>query len=229
MKIICPACRRLVEKENINAEKDYAFCPVCQEAFMISALLQGDNGDQNETELFEKIMREPPRGTWKHEDFDKKTIGATMRSPFAFFLVPFMMVWSGGSLGGIYLTQLISGKFNLVISLIGLPFLLGSIIFWSMTVMTIAGKVEVIIGKDSYVFTGVGKLGIKKRFDWDSAVRIYEDKILPNGFFHNARYASSIFIEGKTRIKFGAGLREDRKYFLLTALKYLHHKKNYGA
>jgi hypothetical protein len=99
--------------------------------------------------------------------------------------------------------------------------------------MAIAGKVEIVIGDDSYVFIGLGKIGIKRRFDWNSTIHIYEDKNNGNGFFQNNRYSSSIFIEGKTRIKFGSGLKEDRKYFLLTALKYFYsknrNKKNYGA
>ena len=195
MKVICPKCGRVVEKENVNTEKDYAFCTTCQDVFTISALLH----KVNEAGLSEKIINDPPKGAWRYEDYDKKIIGATTRSPLAFFLVPFMMIWSGGSLGVIYVSQIISGEFDLYLSLFGIPFLAGSIVLLCVTSMAIAGKVEVVIGEDSYVFTGVGTVGIKKKFDWNSVVRIYEDKMIRNGFLGNDRYSASIFIEGKTQ------------------------------
>ena len=34
------------------------------------------------------------------------------RSCIAFFLVPFTLFWAGGSLGGIYGTQIAKGEFN---------------------------------------------------------------------------------------------------------------------
>lgn len=57
-------------------------------------------------------------------------ISATTESPIAFFLVPFMLVWSGGSLGGIYGTQIANGHFNLFLSLFGIPFCNGDNIIW---------------------------------------------------------------------------------------------------
>ncbi|MDR0322487.1 MAG: hypothetical protein LBI28_13385 [Treponema sp.] len=228
MKIICPTCSHEIEKENINAEKDYVFCNMCQNAFKISDLLDTAGHNENETILAEKIIKNPPKGAWKYKDFNKLIIGATTRSLTALFLVPFMIVWSGGSIGGIYIMQMITGEFNLFLSLCGIPFLIGSIFLLATTLMTVVGKVEIVIGDDSYVFTGVGKIGIKKRFDWKSVVRIYEDKNTVTGFFSNNRYSSSIYLEGKTRIRFGNGLKEEHKYFLLTALRYYHNIRNYG-
>ena len=54
---------------------------------------------------------------------DTVSLGATTRSPIAFFLVPFMCVWSGGSLGGVYGSQVLNGEFDLGISLFGIPFI----------------------------------------------------------------------------------------------------------
>ena len=226
MKIVCTNCSHDIENENINAEKDFFYCVNCQNAYKISDLLNEHN--ENDTIPYKEIINNPPKGTWKLEDPEKIVIGSTTRSPIAFFLVPFMIIWSGGSIGGIYVTQIISRKFDLFSSLFGIPFLIGSIIFWSVTLMAIVGKVEVTIGKDSFVFTGVWKIGIKRKFDWNSIIHIYEDRNYRSGFFQNNRYSSSIIMEGKTRIKFGIGLKEDRKFYLLNALKYFHsRKKNY--
>ena len=196
MKIVCPHCGHLIESENIPDNKQ-----------------RGDlSGD---------ILNNPPKGAWKYEDYDGMIIGASTRSPIAFFLVPFMTVWSGGSLGGIYITQMTSGEFNLMLSLFGIPFLIGSIVLLCINLMAIAGKVEVAIGMDSYVFTGVGKIGIKKRFDWDSVNNIYEQENIRSTGSRNNKITSSIIMEGSTRIKIGTGLKEEHRYFLLTALKHL--------
>jgi YHS domain-containing protein len=228
MKIICQNCNHLIENEFINAGENYYFCNDCKNAFKISDLL--NNNNENEVNILKGIINNPPKGTWKHEDYDHIVIGATTRSPIAFFLIPFMTVWTGGAIGGIYLTQIIKGEFDLFVSLFGIPFIIGAIIFWSLTLMVTIGKVEIIIGKESYVFTGVGRIGIKRKFDWNSIIRIYEEKNNGNWSFSFNRNSSSIFIEGKTRIKFGDGLKEERKYYLVAILKYLHNKKeNYGT
>ena len=184
----------------------------------------------DKTALIEELLDNPPKGAWKREEYDKLVIGATMRSPAAFFLIPFMAVWSGMSIGGIYGSQIVNKEFDLFLSLFGVPFLAGTVIMLSMTLLAIAGKVEVVIGHESYVFKGVGKIGIKKRFDWNSVIRIYEsDHNIGNDVSVDSRYSSSryssIFIEGKERIKIGGGLKENRKYLLLTALKYYHSRK----
>jgi hypothetical protein len=222
MNVSCPQCGRVIEAANINVEKDFALCAACNNIFSLSEFLSGASGKRHASETVPGILKEPPRGVWKREYFDTTVIGATTRSPIAFFLVPFALVWSGGSVGILYGTQLVSGKFNLAFSLFGLPFLIGSLLLFSGALMALAGKIEVWIGRESFVFHGVGRLGIKKRFDWSSVTSIYEG--MPSfGVFETSR-GRAIFIEGATRIKFGGGLTEERKYYMVTALKCLHEK-----
>ena len=227
MNIKCPKCHKVIESNNINVEKDYAFCDACNEVFSVSKELSDDFG-LNPPHLMSKVMNNPPKGTWKHEDMNNVIIGASTRSPIAFFMVPFMIVWTGGSVGVLYGQQVISGEFDPFLSLFGVPFIIGSVIFWSLALMAIAGKVEVVIGADSYVFTGLGKIGKKKKFNWNSIIRIYEN--VPDSQFNINNYGRAIFLEGETRIKFGSGLNEKRRYYLVTVLKYMHSKKkNYFA
>lgn len=48
------------------------------------------------------------------------------------FLIPFMCVWSGTSVGGIYIWPLLRGKpLELAPCLFGIPFLVASIAIWS--------------------------------------------------------------------------------------------------
>jgi hypothetical protein len=211
MKIQCPKCSQVIPPDQVNVAVDVALCPQCNEAFKVSDLFDQDTVDPD-------LLKNPPNGAWFRKEMDQIVVGATTRSPIAFILVPFMCVWSGGSIGGIYGSQIISGKFNLLLSLFGIPFLIGSIIFWTFAFMAICGKVEVTIGRISSVFVGIGKAGWKKYFDWSSVKAIRE------GFSYNQYPGSNqglIVIESKEPFKFGTGLNENRRYFILNVLKYL--------
>src|SRR4051812_10763885 len=130
MVVTCPHCASSLAPEDINVEADTALCRSCGEAARFSDLLHPHPPSESPV---------PPRGTWDNDDGVERCIGASTRSPMALVLVPFMCVWSGLSLGGIYGSQIVSGKFNPVMSLFELPFLAGSLIFWAWTAMTVFG------------------------------------------------------------------------------------------
>lgn len=211
MKIQCPKCRQVVPSDQINVGTDLAFCPQCNEGFRISNSVDRDSFNAD-------TLRNPPRGTWFRQEVDRVVVGASTRSPIAFFLVPFMCIWSGGSLGGIYGSQISRGEFDLEASLFGIPFILGSVILGSMALMAVCGKVEVSIGRMSSVFVGVGRLGWTRRFEWSEVQTIREDGTNVN---YPGGHQMAIVMEGKGRLKFGTGLNEARRYFVLGALKYL--------
>jgi hypothetical protein len=93
------------------------------------------------------------------ETMDGFRLSLSTRSCIAFFLVPFTLFWAGGSLGGIYGTQIAQGKFNWMMSLFGIPFLIGSVALIGLTIMTVAGRtvVELAGGKFSI---RTGALGV---------------------------------------------------------------------
>lgn len=214
MKIQCPKCKSIVPSDQINVSTDLAFCPNCSEGFKISESI--DLGEINET-----VLDNPPKGAWFRQEYDKVILGASTRSPIALFLVPFMCVWSGGALGGIYGSQIAKGEFDLESSLFGIPFILGSMIFWSFALMAVCGKVELSIGRESSIFVGVGKLGWTRKFDWSDVQTIREQT---TSFHYPGGHNAAIFLEGKKRIKFGTSLNEGRRFFILNSLKYLKSK-----
>lgn len=208
--IKCPKCGAPIPPEQVNVGTDIAFCTRCNDGFKVSSVV---TSEPEKTE-FPKVTQ----GTWFREDADGVVVGATTRSPIAFFLVPFMLVWSGGSLGGIYGSQLASGKFHPIMSLFGIPFVLGSVLFWSLALMSIWGKVEVHIGRRSSVFVGIGSLGWTRQFSWPDVKAIRECEM-------NLRYPGghqgAISLEGATRLRFGSGLNASRLYFVVKTLKAL--------
>src|SRR4051812_18688409 len=102
-------------------------------------------------------LTRPPAGARFVRNMRGFEVSVSTRSVLAVFLVPFMCVWSGGSLGGIYGSQVMQGQFDLMRSLFGLPFLIGSVVLGSLTLMAVAGRVHVQVkGNDGSVFIGVG-------------------------------------------------------------------------
>jgi len=195
-------------------QTDIGKCQECEHIFKLSEVIdyEADGFDINS----------PPKGAWFITNDATIKLGATTRSAIAFFLVPFTLVWSGGSLGGIYVTQIISGEFNPFISLFGIPFLLGSILLWTISLMAIWGKVEITITDDGgTVFTGLGKIGRKKHFAWEDISRIME-KHTP--FNYPGKKGDPIHLIGATNISFGSGLSKSRKYYVMRTLQVIANR-----
>ncbi len=216
MKLVCPNCSASLGEADVNVANNVAFCRPCAHAFQLSELVGAASATQT-SPPFDPTTN-PPKGCWYRETMDGWTAGATTRSPAAFFIVPFMCVWSGGSLGGIYGSQIIEGKFNLAISLFGIPFLLGSIFLGIAAAMAIAGKVILTArGDDLAIFTGVWGIGWRRKVTIASNSRLYSNNA-------NVRYpggnTSAITIEGPKSIRFGSGLSFPRQMFLTQLLRY---------
>ncbi len=212
MKIQCPQCGKVIPAENVNIATDMALCGACNEAFKVSECADLDA-------VNEDVLADPPSGAWYRGEFGGFSVGASTRSPIAFLMVPFMCVWSSVSLGVIYGSQIVSGKFSLMFSLFGIPFLLMGILFWTFTLMAICGKVVVTVqDTDGTVFAGIGPIGWRRRFDWSEVKVIREEASIMH---YPGGYMRGIIFEGKGRLKFGTSLNEKRRYFMLSALKYL--------
>ena len=213
MKITCPACESPVPANQLNIATDVGFCPRCEEAFAVSERVAG--GDC--AEGFD--LHAGPPGTWFEERVDGWTLGASTQSWAAVFLVPFMCIWSGGSLGGIYGTQIFSGKFDLGLSLFGIPFVLGTLFLGSIAAMTVCGKLVVSTdGSEGRVFTGVGPMGWTRRFDWSTIQQVREGVSQTTDSGGTNR---EIALVGAGGLKFGSELSEGRRYYLLQALRRL--------
>lgn len=95
----CPKCQNQINSENINVRKDYCLCSKCSSTFKLSDLINPNSDGKFD-------IKNNPKGTWYRREGNEIIIGASTRSWIAFFLVPFMIVWSGASLGGIYGSQI---------------------------------------------------------------------------------------------------------------------------
>lgn len=209
MTIACPRCGANLNDADVNVATDIGACKACGNVFKLSEAVGGVPAVPIDS-------LSPPPGAWFTRTADGFELGATTRSYAAFFLVPFMCLWSGGSLGGIYGTQLAKGQFDLAQSLFGIPFLLGSIIFWGAALMSVFGKNTLTVSGDNAVtFSGVGPIGWHKRFAWSSVRSVVEES------YRSGRNSlqTALFLQGETRIKFAGGISQARRYYLLQALR----------
>ena len=125
-------------------------------------------------------------------------------------------------MGGIYGSQIMHGKFDIMMSLFGIPFLIGTLFLGSAAIMSLFGRVDVsVVDNQGTVFVGVGPFGWTRRFDWSEITRIEED-LSSNASANNNRVVISLV--GKTRLKFGSMLNESRRYYILQGLKLLHQR-----
>lgn len=209
-KLVCLKCRSEIPLSDVNVSTDIALCRQCGQTWSYADLLADKESAEIDTMA-------PPKGAWFHEvppcSFE---VGVSTRSAAALFLVPFMCVWSGFSLGGIYGSQFMKGQFNLTMSLFGIPFVLGTLLFGSIALMTVCGKVVVRVdGENGTVFTGVGPIGWRRRLNWRgvSSVRCTES------YGRRGSVSRQIKFEGETPLSFASGVKEERLNFMLAVLR----------
>ncbi|KJZ09228.1 hypothetical protein TW85_22035 [Marinomonas sp. S3726] len=204
MQVSCNQCKRKISSENINVAKDTAFCINCESLTSLSSILSSlPSKSFDSTQVLKGVKVESEGQTW--------SVQASHRSFMALYIVPFTLVWSGFSLSGIYGSQIINREFILEQSLVGLPFLIGSICLVTIALMSIFGRTLVSYEQGKVrVFMGIGAIGWNRKADWNSIDNIKE------GDFHRTKYLA---LEGKQRLNFGWGISSEKRYFVCNYLK----------
>ncbi len=214
MATLCPNCREEIDSRDFNVATDVAYCRRCQIATPLSVIRRDFQRAAPEVNLDAQ-----PEGAWMYDEGDTLVIGASTRSRQAITLIPFTALWAGGSMWGIYGRQFSSGHFSLTTSLVGIPFLLGSALLLAQCLMWTVGRVELrLTGAEAVVFTGVGTVGSRKRFDGAGVTRVYED-FTAAGSTSPDGPPRAIFVEGVAQVNFGSLLSDERRRFMASALR----------
>lgn len=233
---MCPRCRQVIGADDINVGKDLAHCRACNTAHALSDLF-AENLEGGPVDL-----QNPPCGVRCETSAFETVIEASHRAwGAALALLAAALFWNG-IVSVFVMFALFASLTQLGVVLPewlprfqndGRPTGTGELIFiWLFLtpfiaigtglavafVSTIAGKTRVRIGRDAgSVFVGVGRVGWTRRFD-PAQVRRIE-------IVHSAQRSGDgqfeILLElsdGK-EIKFGSLLKEDRRRFLVSALK----------
>lgn len=204
MEVNCTICKRRVEAKNINVAKDTAYCEKCENLSSLSSLLESTPSKNFDA-------RSPVSGTTLDDGGYKWAVSGSHRSWAALFIVPFTLVWAGVSLSGIYGRQIFNGEFDLGQSLFGLPFLMGSIVLITVSLMSVFGRTLVSMenGK-ALIFIGIGTVGWYRRFDWGLIDRVIEN---------TSGNHKHISLEGSKRLSFGWGLSSKKLYYVANFLR----------
>jgi hypothetical protein len=211
MSTICPSCRSAIAVDDINVSTDLALCRACGKSFRFSEIVGEPSSGVPD-------LNSPPPGAFFEQLPDGFRVGATTRSGMAVFLVPFTCVWAGGSLSGIYGSQIVKGHFALGPSLFGLPFLIGSCFLISLCALYTMGQMTVTKSSDRLsIFVGVGGLGWTRNYLWSDFRTIRDD--YASGSMNWNRQGRLIALEGKRRAAFGSLWTDERRYFVLQAIR----------
>lgn len=215
MKLLCPSCNKVLSASEVNETRGVVMCRTCEEFFPLAEL-------RSEAELERFDPRRVPAGAWYEEREDGVRFGVSLRNCAAFFLVPFTLVWGGGSLGGIYGSQVFSGEFNILLSLFGLPFLFGTIVLVSISLMMVAGKMELHIdGDEGRIFTGVGPIGWTRRFSLSetTGVELRDGRRSTHHHRNQSGTGKEIVLLGKEELRFGGSLSGEVQQWMTLCLK----------
>ena len=154
--------------KNINVEKDVMLCPACGET---SSFAEAAAKCRFEESGGARLGAPPPKHLSVKSEIDPSDASETVSLVYrkfdknAIFLVPFTLVWAGGSMGMIYGSQIVNRTFSWPISLFGLPFLLGSIFLVSQCLFALFGKRVLTLKRgNGLYFSGVGCFGKRIRF-----------------------------------------------------------------
>jgi hypothetical protein len=153
--IHCPTCGLPILPAEITPAGDLAYCRLCERTSTVDACRAAKPLAQRPAS-----SETPPKGLQLTENLTGFQIVLSTASWVALILWPFMFVWAGGSLSGIYGPQIKSGEFSWLMSLFGLPFLAGSVILFGVAFMSTFGRVIVESGQDGLLRIRKGGLGL---------------------------------------------------------------------
>jgi len=207
----CPYCRAPIPLDDVEVQTRGALCRACGQRHA----LPDPRGEGQRSRV---ALETPPR--WVREQAGPRgahTVTYKRPSAMAFFLVPFTAIWAGGSLTGIYGTQLSNGRLDLMQSLFGLPFLLGSLLLCAVTAYMLFGRTEVSLGRGrGRVFMGVGGLGRTRSFAYNRLTRV---GLCMSNVSVNDVPQEGIYVEnGDERMIFGTLMPEDAKRYIVAFL-----------
>ena len=207
MEFHCPDCGLPIEAADLAPAQGVAVCRFCEKPHPLAACQQAIPFEHRNI-IPEQAL---PKGVILEETMDGFRLTLSSRSCIAFFLVPFTLFWAGGSLGGIYGTQIAKGKFELLQSLFGLPFLVGSVFLIAVTAMAVAGRsvVELAGGR---LNLRTGALGIyrTKSADWRDVRGCRLTEVTRRGrSSYSTSYQLEVAVEGAEPLRLGVGAERE--------------------
>ena len=208
----CRHCGAAIDLADTNVAADIALCRACDQTMPFSSIA-------GQAELDAVDLTAPPKGVRVGGDLiGGIVIGYHRFSRVLLFLIPFTALWSGISLAGIYGQQIVQGKFDPQLSLVGLPFLVGTVVLLTVIAFLLFGTRRVAVGRGQCeVFMGVGPFGWRRSIPLgpETTVCLEPGSVRIN----NVRQRDVVVTTGERTLKFGATLPEEARVFIAAVLQ----------
>jgi len=224
VELHCPDCGLPIPVADIAPAAGLVVCRSCDKSYPLEA----SKVALPITERDHPLPVAPPAGVQAEEGMGGFTLTLSTRSAAAFFLVPFMLVWSGGSLGNIYGSQIYKGTFDPTLSLFGIPFVLGTLVFGSLALMALCGKHRLEVQGD-VLRHRVGFLGVywTRRRRWSDYERAEINETTSRTRRGGYSVQHQVLLKGPSQeYTCCTGVRRER---LAWAVKYLNAKLASGV
>lgn len=228
----CPKCKESIAVEDINIAEGIALCRGCWSLNRLSEVLDGGS-------IAAATIATPPAGCWARDHGSHQVVGATTRSWLkAAFLLVFCSGWI--SIVSVFVGIAISesakaigvqlpgrfpalpnargflGAWVLFLWLFLLPFILVGVNVVRMALLALAGRVEITVrGGEGAVFTGIGPLGIRKRFFAGAVTSVTVERAR---WPQNGPHPFQIVLQADRELRFGAMLSDARMKWLTKVL-----------
>ena len=218
MAIHCPKCDAEIPDSDFNVATDVAYCRVCKVNYKYSEL-------SSRIQATELNQTQVP----KHVTVDETPAGMRIVykkiSLLVLFLIPFTLLWGGGSLTAIYILPLIKGKIALYEMLFGIPFLIGTVVLTYVNAFCLFGTTIILVGRsESFVSTGVGPVRWKTNFDLGNVRTVS----LKDSQMRNNRQTMKVIelnLEDNSKVQFGAYMDDKARQFIAEIIASLIVRK----
>ncbi len=236
----CSRCGKAIPSEDINVANDVAYCRLCNLSHQLSALTQGTELDSNID------LNNAPPGTWYRNDGSGPVIGATHRSiGAAIGALAFALFWNG--IVSIFVLLALASTLRhmgldlpewfpapdmkgnpmpvgmtIFLWIFLLPFIGVGLFMIGTFLSALGGRTEVRMNNaEGVVFTGVGALGYRRRFDASGVkdVRIEESQWSDRRGHRQRKTLILIETRDGKQVKLGSMLTPERRKFLAGALR----------
>lgn len=246
---ICPSCQNEIASDDINVAQNVAYCRYCQQVSSLTDYVEqveqnlATANSATNSRLDAVDPSAPPKGAYYKNTGIEYIVGTSNRdlriagfmlfftgfwntivSIFVFGIIASWVQYFGGNLPAWFPSAASIGGSNLgmtiFLTIFMLPFIAVGLITLSVFLTSIAGKLEIRIrGAEGVVFTGIGFIGWKKRFDASSVKSV---TIETADSTTNGKADKQIVIETQDdEIKTGLSLNKIRRRWIAGMLNQL--------
>lgn len=236
----CSRCGRAIPGEDINVANDVAYCRACNLSHQLSALTSGAAVDADVD------LNDPPAGAYYRNEGGSPVIGATHRSlGAAVGALAIALFWNG--ITSVFVLVALAGTLKhlgfalphwfpapnmnggpmsvgmtIFLWIFLTPFILIGLVMIGAFLSSLGGRTEVRMhNANGVVFTGIGPLGWRRRFDASGVKDVRIDDRQWRDSDGDRRRKACILLETRDgqQVKLGSMLTPERRKFVAGALR----------